>query len=308
MMAPKFPSLSASLVLLGCLLIVTESGAQRPVVTVTNSGNVQVFPTETANLTCNYESTVPLTIQSVSWYKLDENGREGQKLLTHVTNNGITESVDRLAELSLTGRVSYPPDLTYMAIQETVQSDSGTYRCKVTPILPEGDAAYVDTNLTVIALPGTTTTTTQTGLMTTDGRGLTTTTIGQAVTNHLPGLTTTTMTTTTIGQAVTNHLPDCSCLGAGTVAGAAVGCLAAGLLLGVAATLMIQRSRKAQPDDAYQEEYVDVRTPNRTASQRSGTGNNDDYEIPMEPHVSLPPPSGHYQELQPAVYQSLQKN
>ncbi|XP_035664576.1 sushi, von Willebrand factor type A, EGF and pentraxin domain-containing protein 1-like [Branchiostoma floridae] len=56
--------------------------------------------------------------------------------------------------------------------------------------------------------------------------------------------------------------------------------------------------------------YEDVRTPDRAVSQRSGTGS-DVYSYPMAP-LHAPPlpvqPSGHYQELRPAVYQSLQRN
>ncbi|CAH1251414.1 IGSF9B [Branchiostoma lanceolatum] len=106
------------------------------------------------------------------------------------------------------------------------------------------------------------------------------------------------------------------CFGSGTVGGAAVGCLTAGMLLGGAAVFLLLRFRTAAgkknaagdniPDDG---EYENVR-PGRAASNRTGTGN-DDYEVPMEtvqasPHP--PQPNDDYQELRPAVYQSLQRN
>eukprot|EP00058_Branchiostoma_floridae_P027336 XP_002612827.1 hypothetical protein BRAFLDRAFT_67225 [Branchiostoma floridae] len=57
--------------------------------------------------------------------------------------------------------------------------------------------------------------------------------------------------------------------------------------------------------------YEDVRTPGRAVSQRSGTGSDVYYSYPMAP-LPVPPlpvqPSGHYQELRPAVYQSLQRH
>ncbi|XP_035669071.1 P-selectin-like [Branchiostoma floridae] len=56
--------------------------------------------------------------------------------------------------------------------------------------------------------------------------------------------------------------------------------------------------------------YEDVRTPGMAVSQRSETGS-DVYSYPMAP-LPVPPlpsqPSGHYQELRPAVYQSLQRH
>ncbi|XP_078661594.1 uncharacterized protein LOC144905722 [Branchiostoma floridae x Branchiostoma belcheri] len=152
MMAPGFHSSASFLVLLGCLFIVPESGAQSPVVTVTNSGNVQVFRTDTANLSCSFVSTVPLTVHSVSWYKLNNDGTEGAPFLIRVSNT-INEDPDRLARLGLTGRVSFLPDLTSITIQETAQPDTGTFRCEVDPIFPGGGvAASVDTNLTVFAV------------------------------------------------------------------------------------------------------------------------------------------------------------
>ncbi|XP_078655871.1 uncharacterized protein LOC144902350 isoform X2 [Branchiostoma floridae x Branchiostoma belcheri] len=93
------------------------------------------------------------------------------------------------------------------------------------------------------------------------------------------------------------------------VVGAAVGCLVAGLLLGVAATLLIPRCRSVKSAD--EEEYEDVRTPDRAASQRSGTGSDVYYTYPMAPLAESPPlstqSSGHYQDLRPAVYQSLER-
>ncbi|XP_035664564.1 polycystic kidney disease protein 1-like 2 [Branchiostoma floridae] len=56
---------------------------------------------------------------------------------------------------------------------------------------------------------------------------------------------------------------------------------------------------------------VTKRTQDREASQRSGTGSDVYYSYPMEPLPVPPPPvqpSGHYQELRPAVYQSLQRH
>ncbi|CAH1246074.1 F11R [Branchiostoma lanceolatum] len=154
MMAPGFPSLSDSLVLLGCLLIVTESGAQTPVVTVTNSGNVDVFRTETASLSCSFVSTVPLTVHSVSWYKLNEDGTPGAPFLVYLPNTPIQENANRLTELGLTDRVRFLPDMTSITIQETAQPDTGTFRCEVDPIFPGGGVAdSVDTNLTVVVLP-----------------------------------------------------------------------------------------------------------------------------------------------------------
>ncbi|XP_019622465.1 PREDICTED: lachesin-like [Branchiostoma belcheri] len=127
---------------------------QRPVVTVTNSGNVQVFRTDTANLSCSFVSSVSLTVYSVSWYKLTNDGREGAPFLVYINNNPVQEDANRLAELGLTGRVSFLPDLTSITIQETAQPDTGTFRCEVDPIFPGGGvAASVDTNLTVVVLP-----------------------------------------------------------------------------------------------------------------------------------------------------------
>ncbi|XP_035664573.1 uncharacterized protein LOC118408063 [Branchiostoma floridae] len=56
---------------------------------------------------------------------------------------------------------------------------------------------------------------------------------------------------------------------------------------------------------------VTKRTQDREASQRSGTGSDVYYSYPMEPLPVPPPPvqpSGHYQGLRPAVYQSLQRH
>ncbi|XP_019646072.1 PREDICTED: uncharacterized protein LOC109486661 [Branchiostoma belcheri] len=151
MMAPGFHSSASFLVLLGCLFIVPESGAQRPVVTVTNSGNVQVFRTDTANLSCSFVSSVPLPVYTVSWYKLNNDGSQEAPFLVYVTNSPVQEDANRLAELGLTGRVSFLPDLTSITIQETAQPDTGTFRCEVDPIFPGGGvAASVDTNLTVV--------------------------------------------------------------------------------------------------------------------------------------------------------------
>ncbi|XP_019616845.1 PREDICTED: protocadherin-15-like [Branchiostoma belcheri] len=100
--------------------------------------------------------------------------------------------------------------------------------------------------------------------------------------------------------------------GVEAVAGAAVGGVVAGLLLGVAVTLLTLRFRslKSKNADPAEEEYVDVRTPGRAASQRSGTGS-DAYSYPMAPLAVPPPlppqPNSHYQELRPAVYQSLER-
>ncbi|XP_066304513.1 immunoglobulin superfamily member 11-like [Branchiostoma lanceolatum] len=373
-MAPGFPSLSDSLALLGCLLIVTKSGAQNPVVTVTNSGNVDVFRTATANLSCSFVSTVPLTVYTVSWYKLNDDGTPGAPFLVYIPSSTISEDTNRLAELGLTGRVSFLPDSTSIAIQETAQPDTGTFRCKVDPIFPGGGvASSVDTNLTVVVLPRVTiaqlplianvqedvTLTCQSGsfpvstytwtrvdgatlpggatfyegyqlvipravlsdageyrCVADNGYGTDTGTYLLTLHDGLTSVATQerqssgelTTTKATTGQDNTHHLPDGSCFGAGTVAGAAVGCHVAGVLLGVALTLLVLRSRNAQKDASHDEGYEDVRTPNRAASQDPGNGD-DDYEIPMEAQVSLSqPPSGHYQELQPAVYQSLQKN
>ncbi|XP_066270353.1 immunoglobulin superfamily member 11-like isoform X2 [Branchiostoma lanceolatum] len=140
-----------------CLLLafLHLTGAQnQPVVTVTNSGNVQVFRTETANLNCSFASTVPLTVQSVSWYKLNEDGTQGAPFLVYVTNSPIQADANRLTELGLTDRVSFQSDSTSITIQETAQPDTGTFRCEVDPIFPGGGvASSVDTNLTVVVLP-----------------------------------------------------------------------------------------------------------------------------------------------------------
>ncbi|XP_078578459.1 uncharacterized protein LOC144863280 [Branchiostoma floridae x Branchiostoma japonicum] len=99
--------------------------------------------------------------------------------------------------------------------------------------------------------------------------------------------------------------------GVGVVVGAAVASLVGGLLLVGGVTLLILRCRssKKKEHDIAEEVYEDVQlTPGRAVSQRSGTGS-DLYSYPMAP-LAVPPlpvqPSGNYQELRPAVYQSLQ--
>ncbi|CAH1238822.1 FCGBP [Branchiostoma lanceolatum] len=111
-----------------------------------------------------------------------------------------------------------------------------------------------------------------------------------------------------------NPVPTCretTPFGAGVVTGAAVGCFVAGLLLGVAATLLtVLRSAKNDKDDTADGVYEDVRTPDRAAEQRSETGS-DVNSYPMRP-LPAPPlptqPNSHYQELRPTVYQSLQEH
>ncbi|XP_035668347.1 V-set and immunoglobulin domain-containing protein 10-like [Branchiostoma floridae] len=103
------------------------------------------------------------------------------------------------------------------------------------------------------------------------------------------------------------------CFGSGTVAGAAVGCLAAGVLLGSAAVFILLRlrtadSKKNPTGDGISDDrqYENVRQ-GRVTSSLMETGN-DEYEVPMETFHPPPQSSGDYQELRPAVYQSLQKN
>ncbi|KAI8500845.1 hypothetical protein Bbelb_216630 [Branchiostoma belcheri] len=102
--------------------------------------------------------------------------------------------------------------------------------------------------------------------------------------------------------------------GVWALVGTAVGCLVAGVLLGVAAILLILRCRKAKSKtyDTAEDVYESVRTPGRAASQRSGTGSDAYYSYPMVPRPLPPPlpsqPRGHYQDLRPAVYQGLQKD
>ncbi|CAH1251421.1 HMCN1 [Branchiostoma lanceolatum] len=119
-----------------------------------------------------------------------------------------------------------------------------------------------------------------------------------------------------IGNPVTathviGEVEEGDCFRSGTLAGAAVGCLAAGMLLGGAAVFLLLRFRTATgkknpaggniPDD---EEYEDVR-PSRAAYSRAGTGNDDHvYDVPMETvqaGISQPPKPSGYQELKPAV-------
>ncbi|XP_078666609.1 CUB and sushi domain-containing protein 3-like isoform X3 [Branchiostoma floridae x Branchiostoma belcheri] len=102
--------------------------------------------------------------------------------------------------------------------------------------------------------------------------------------------------------------------GVWTLVGTAVGCLVAGVLLGVAALFLILRCRKAKSKtyDTAEDVYESVRTSGRAASQRSGTGSDAYYSYPMVPRPLPPPlpsqPRGHYQDLRPAVYQGLQKD
>ncbi|XP_078666608.1 CUB and sushi domain-containing protein 3-like isoform X2 [Branchiostoma floridae x Branchiostoma belcheri] len=101
--------------------------------------------------------------------------------------------------------------------------------------------------------------------------------------------------------------------GVWTLVGTAVGCLVAGVLLGVAALFLILRCRKAKSKTYDTEDvYESVRTSGRAASQRSGTGSDAYYSYPMVPRPLPPPlpsqPRGHYQDLRPAVYQGLQKD
>ncbi|XP_066269890.1 P-selectin-like isoform X3 [Branchiostoma lanceolatum] len=116
--------------------------------------------------------------------------------------------------------------------------------------------------------------------------------------------------------------PDKTPFGVGAMAGTAVGCLVAGLLLGVAVTLLVLHCRKTKSNeyDTAEAVYADVRTISRGASKRSGTGSDAYYSYPMAPlsaprrSLPAPPqaplptqPSSHYQELKPSAYQSLQR-
>ncbi|XP_019622474.1 PREDICTED: coxsackievirus and adenovirus receptor homolog isoform X1 [Branchiostoma belcheri] len=99
----------------------------------------------------------------------------------------------------------------------------------------------------------------------------------------------------------------------GAVAGAAVGCFFGGLLVGGAAVFLFLRSRTAKNGgkkdvgNFADRQYENVPHPNqRVTSQRPGSGS-DEYEVPMET-IQPPQPSDDYQELRPAVYQSLQKH
>ncbi|XP_078579228.1 uncharacterized protein LOC144863701 [Branchiostoma floridae x Branchiostoma japonicum] len=105
-------------------------------------------------------------------------------------------------------------------------------------------------------------------------------------------------------------------IGPGVVAGAAVGCFIAGLLVGGAAVFLFLRFRrtarngggKKEARDTADRQY-DVAHP-REASKRASNGS-DEYEVPMEtiqPPSQPPQASGDYQELRPAIYQSLQKH
>ncbi|CAH1253375.1 GPA33 [Branchiostoma lanceolatum] len=105
-------------------------------------------------------------------------------------------------------------------------------------------------------------------------------------------------------------------LGPGVVAGAAVGCFIGGLVVGGAAVFLLLRFRTARNDGGQREvsnnanrQHENVVRP-RVASQRPGSGS-DEYEVPMETvHTPPQPPqaTGDYQELTPAIYQSLQKH
>ncbi|KAI8500842.1 hypothetical protein Bbelb_216600 [Branchiostoma belcheri] len=116
------------------------------------------------------------------------------------------------------------------------------------------------------------------------------------------------------GYSGDNCESDGTPFGVWTLVGTAVGCLVAGVLLGVAAILLILRCRKTNSKtyDTAEDVYESVRTPGRAASQRSGTGSDAYYSYPMVPRPLPPPlpsqPRGHYQDLRPAVYQGLQKD
>ncbi|XP_066270025.1 endothelial cell-selective adhesion molecule-like [Branchiostoma lanceolatum] len=108
---------------------------------------------------------------------------------------------------------------------------------------------------------------------------------------------------------------DGGCSGPDVVAGAAVGCFIGGLLVGGAAVFLFLRFRTAKNGDG-----KDTRDPadrqyenvahSRATAQRPGSGS-DEYEVPMEtiqPPPQPPQSSDDYQELRPAIYQSLQKH
>eukprot|EP00058_Branchiostoma_floridae_P005860 XP_002591348.1 hypothetical protein BRAFLDRAFT_76818 [Branchiostoma floridae] len=102
---------------------------------------------------------------------------------------------------------------------------------------------------------------------------------------------------------------------AGIGVGVALGCMA---VAGVAAYFFVVKRRKRagrdkddgdarNPADRH---YENVAHPDqRVASQPPGSGSDDeyDYEVPMET-IQPPQPSDDYQELRPAIYQSLQKH
>ncbi|XP_078666561.1 V-set and immunoglobulin domain-containing protein 2-like isoform X3 [Branchiostoma floridae x Branchiostoma belcheri] len=115
-------------------------------------------------------------------------------------------------------------------------------------------------------------------------------------------------------QGQTGDMNYCS----GAVAGAAVGCFTGGLLVGGAAVFLFLRFRTAKNGgkkdvgNFADRQYENVPHPNqRVTSQRPGSGS-DEYEVPMEtiqPPTVPPTQAGDdYQELRPAVYQSLQKH
>eukprot|EP00058_Branchiostoma_floridae_P005861 XP_002591349.1 hypothetical protein BRAFLDRAFT_76819 [Branchiostoma floridae] len=99
------------------------------------------------------------------------------------------------------------------------------------------------------------------------------------------------------------------CFGSAAVAGAAVGCLTAGVLLGGAAVFMLLHFRKAHVHRKMNPTEGDMLDDGQYEDVRPGTGTGNEVTMATFHQPSQPPqPSAQYQELRPAVYQSLQRD
>ncbi|CAH1251416.1 CEACAM20 [Branchiostoma lanceolatum] len=107
-------------------------------------------------------------------------------------------------------------------------------------------------------------------------------------------------------------------LGTGGIVGIIIGVILAIVLVSAMVYIFVIRKKPAGKEDeesrdVSDRQYENVAHPDqRVASQRPGSGSDDhDYEVPMEtvhPPSQPPQSSGDYQELRPAIYQSLQKH
>ncbi|XP_078577709.1 uncharacterized protein LOC144862792 [Branchiostoma floridae x Branchiostoma japonicum] len=118
--------------------------------------------------------------------------------------------------------------------------------------------------------------------------------------------------TATVQLIVINE--DGNYFGSGVITGGAVGCFVGGLLVGGAAVSLFLRFRTAKNGggkkdarDAADRQHENITHPDQMESlQRPEIGSDDyDYEVPMET-IQPPQPIDDYQELRPAIYQSLQ--